>query len=94
MTLYIEGAGVPWERRRQPGKRLEAGGERGGKGLLQVSFSLLARAEICHILVGFAAEYLWCLKRLVLSGVLVVSGEESLRKLTRFEKTVHNRRLR
>jgi len=25
---------------------------------------------------------------------LVVSGEESLRKLTRFEKTVHNRRLR
>ncbi|WP_216360109.1 hypothetical protein, partial [Variovorax boronicumulans] len=43
---------------------------------------------------SFAAEYLWCLKRLVLSGVLVVSGEESLRKLTRFEKTVHNRRLR
>jgi len=54
----------------------------------------LARAEICHILVGFAAEYLWFSKRPVLLGVLVVSGEESLRKLTRFEKTVHNRRLR
>ncbi|WP_143713824.1 hypothetical protein [Variovorax sp. RO1] len=54
----------------------------------------LAGLEICHILVGFAAEYLWFSKRLVLSGVLVVGGEESLRKLTRFEKTVHNRRLR
>jgi len=31
----------------------------------------------------------WCF-----SGALIVGGEESLRKLTRFEKTVHNRRLR
>jgi len=28
------------------------------------------------------------------SGALIVGGEESLRKLTRFEKTVHNRGLR
>ena len=31
----------------------------------------------------------WCF-----SGALIVGGEESLRKLTQFEKTVHNRRLR
>jgi hypothetical protein len=31
----------------------------------------------------------WCF-----SGALIAGGEESLRKLTRFEKTVHNRRLR